>query len=176
MERRFGMARHAIRSELPMMGIGMAVAADGMLNPGKLLEFDIICHGHRMAFLAGNCLVNTCELKFCVCVVELRSGLEGIGYVTVEAWRGKSFLVVVGMTGYAVRTQAEIGEFLGPDLRIGDEGNLMAVFARFLCVSPIQGETCESMIEFILVEPDDLKIQAMVITMAGSAILAFYLR
>jgi len=71
-----------------------------------------------MAFLAGNSLVNASELKFCVGVIELRSGFEGIGHMTVEAGCGKGFLVIVGMTGYAVCTQAEIGEFLSPDLRI----------------------------------------------------------
>jgi len=43
MERRFGMARHAVRTEFSMMGVGMAVTAEGMFNPGKLLEFDSIC-------------------------------------------------------------------------------------------------------------------------------------
>ena len=84
-----------------MMGIGMAVAAEGMFYPCKLLKLYTICHCHRMAFLAGNSLVNTCELKFCVCVAELRSRFEGIGDMTVEAGCGKGFLVIVGMTGQA---------------------------------------------------------------------------
>jgi len=52
----------------------------------------------------------------------------------------------------------------------------MAVLAGLFCMSTIQSEASESMIEFILVEPDDLEFHPMVITMAGSAIFAFYLR
>jgi len=61
MEGSFGMARHAIHSELAMMRIGMTTGTLLKLHPSKLLEINIIGNSDRVAFDAGNSLVHSLE-------------------------------------------------------------------------------------------------------------------
>jgi hypothetical protein len=176
MERFVGMTFHTVLPELVLMRIGMAVRAVLKFDTGEFLEFLFIFNCNRMAFHTGNTLVHARQRILCIGMVEFHSRFEGIVGMAIGTCSGDRFLMVIGMAGKAVGVYAQIGEFLGFCFGFRDILFFVAILALFLCMGACQFETCKVVVELILVKPDDLEIDPMMVIVAAYTILTADLR
>jgi len=169
-ERFVGMTLNTVLAELILVGIGMAVVAVLEPDPGKFLELQIVSCCDRMAFHAGNRLMHSCERISRVGMTEFDCRLECITRMAVGTGFGDRFLMIISMTGNAVGIQSKVCKLFVFNLSLGNTVFLVTISASLFCVGTCQFETGQIMIELILVETDNLEIDAMVIVVAGYAI------
>jgi hypothetical protein len=170
-KRLVGVALGTVGAEFVLVRIGMAVRAVLETDPCKFLEFQVVPGGYRMAFDAGDRLMHPGEGIFCPVVAELHGRFEGVVGVAFCAGCRDGLLVIIGVTGNTVLAQPEVGRLFAFYLRLGDAVFPVAIGAGFFGMHPGECKPCKVMIEFILIEPDDLETDSVVVVVTAHAAL-----
>ena len=170
------MAPGTIRPKLVVMYIFVAIGTTFILKTGKLLKILPFLNTHLVTFDTGNIGMFPFQLIICLCMVKFTGRLKFVFCMTVGAVIGKRVSVWVLMAANALGIQPEIGICLLLKPRISNKALLMAIGTFFSGMGAFQRETGFVMIEFLLIEMNDLKVKAMMIAMANGTGLANHCR
>lgn len=167
------MALFAIRPEIEIVRILVAAVAIAERHSGELLEglsaaglffvaFDAI---HR-SVLAHKGKIRLAVIKFC----RRSKGGCRMAFRTIGA---QGFLVVVFMAGIALAAQAQVG--LAPFFQfpVLHKVRFMALAAIGCPVRTGKIEARQAVVEFVFIETNDVKIPAVVVTVADGTIFSF---
>jgi hypothetical protein len=93
------MALAAIRAELVVMGVCVAIRTRFVLDAFEFLELQVIFHRDGMAFDTNDLLVHPLQLEGCSSMIEFYRRFERIEVMAVGTAGRERFLVIIGMTG-----------------------------------------------------------------------------
>ena len=176
-KRKFAVAFAAIVAKFIVVHICVAIGTIGKRKPRELLKFPAIADANRMALFTTDGLVFTYQRIIGAAMVEPRRRTKGILVVTRQAIPRQGILMVVWMAREAFRSQAQIGfPFLFLRNIMGDFFLFMAIGTVYFGMFPLEFVPAQIMVELVLIEPCDIKIEPKVLAMALGAFIAFHLR
>lgn len=108
-------------------------------------------------------------------VVKARSRFECFKYMTVAAGFAQCGTVGIIMAGDTARGKTKVSERLLLQPCFGDVRRFMTVGATPFRMGSLQGVTRQVVVEFFLLETDELEVPPVMVAVTSNAFLAFHL-